>query len=264
MAHAGVMRFLSDLLACLRFYSRLPVPVLKWEAEPYAMLDFAHSIRALPIAGLIIAAPAAALLYGTAKILPPEIAAGLALALFVRVTGAFHEDGLADTCDGFGGGRTLDRKLEIMRDSRIGTFGGAGLVLSLLLRWAALVALLKLGVGLAACVMLGVAGLSRWLALTPSFLLPAARTDGAAYAAARPLPGPLALGGVLALGLLVLPWWAGVPAIRLALAAAFAVLAALAMTAISRAHIKGQTGDVAGATQQLAEITFMVTILLRL
>ena len=264
MAHCRAMRFLSDLLACLRFYSRLPVPVLKWEPEPYALLDFARSIRALPLAGLIIVAPAAALLYGSAKILPPEIAAGLALALFVLTTGAFHEDGLADTCDGFGGGRSIDRKLEIMRDSRIGTFGGAGLVLSLLLRWAALVALLKAGAGLAACVMLGAAGLTRWLALVPSFLLPAARTDGAAYAAATPLPVPLAIGGLLALALLVLPFWAGVPAIRLALAAVFAGLAALAMTAISKAHIKGQTGDVAGATQQIAEITFMVTILLRI
>jgi adenosylcobinamide-GDP ribazoletransferase len=258
------MRFLSDLLACLRFYSRLPVPVLRWEAEPHAMLDFGHAIRALPLAGLIIAAPAAALLFGAAKILPAEIAAALALTLFVITTGAFHEDGLADTADGLGGGRSLERKLEIMRDSRIGTFGGAALVLSLLLRWAALTALLKMGPGLAACVMLGAAGLSRWLGLMPVFLLPAARTDGAAFAAARPRPLPLALGGLIALALLALPFWAGVPAVRLALATVLAGIAALAMTRISKAQIKGQTGDIAGAAQQLAEITFLVTILLRI
>ncbi len=264
MAHAGRMRFLSDLLACLRFYSRLPVPVLRWEAEPHAMLDFGHAIRALPLAGLIIAAPAAALLFGAAKILPAEIAAALALTLFVITTGAFHEDGLADTADGLGGGRSLERKLEIMRDSRIGTFGGAALVLSLLLRWAALTALLKMGPGLAACVMLGAAGLSRWLGLMPVFLLPAARNDGAAFAAARPRPLPLALGGLIALALLALPFWAGVPAVRLALATVLAGIAALAMTRISKAQIKGQTGDIAGAAQQLAEITFLVTILLRI
>jgi adenosylcobinamide-GDP ribazoletransferase len=264
ISYAELMRFFSDLLACLRFYSRLPVPVLRWETQPHAMLDFAHAIRALPLAGLIIALPAAALLFGAGKILPPELAAGLALALFVLTTGAFHEDGLADTADGFGGGRSLERKLEIMRDSRIGTFGGAALVLSLLLRWGALVALLKLGPGLAACTLLGVAGLSRWCGLLPLALLPAARTDGAAFAADRPGLFAMALSLALALALLALPWAAGVPVLRLVLASLLAGLAALAMAAISRRQIKGQTGDVAGAAQQLAEITFLLTVLLRI
>jgi adenosylcobinamide-GDP ribazoletransferase len=259
------MRFLSDLLACLRFYSRLPVPVLSWETQPHAMLDFAKAIRALPLAGLIIALPAAGLLYGAGKILPPELAAGLALSLFVLTTGAFHEDGLADTADGFGGGRSIERKLEIMRDSRIGTFGGVALGLSLLARWAALTALLRMGLTPALVALFAAAALSRWLGLLPIALLPPARKDGAAHAAVGPEPGAMALGGALALGAGLAPWWLGGGALWLsATAVALACGAALGMVYVSHRQIRGQTGDVAGAAQQVAEITFLIALCIRI
>ena len=129
------LRLLADFLACLRFYSRLPVPVLPFEAEPYAMLDFSTSVRVLPFAGFFIGGLGGLVLWGASLLgLSPLIAAAFALSFLLLATGAFHEDGLADTADGLGGGMTIERKLEIMKDSRIGTFGGAALIMSLLLR----------------------------------------------------------------------------------------------------------------------------------
>jgi len=116
------MRLLSDLLFCLRFYSRLPLPVFRFEAAPHAMGDFGRAVRLAPVAGLLIAGPAGLLMAGAGAMLPPELAAVLALMALAATTGAFHEDGLADVADGFGGGRTIERKLEIMRDSRIGAW----------------------------------------------------------------------------------------------------------------------------------------------
>ena len=97
-------RLAADLLACLRFYSRLPVPVLPFETAPYAMLDFARSIRVLPLAGALIGAVGGCVLMAADALgLPPLPAAGFALAALLLTTGAFHEDGLADSADGLGG-----------------------------------------------------------------------------------------------------------------------------------------------------------------
>ena len=110
-----------DLLRCLRFWSRLPTPILASEKDPHGFPDFSRITRMLPLAGAIIGA-VGALALGLAHWLrlPSSIAAGLTLAALILATGAFHEDGLADTADGLGGGATRQRKLEIMKDSRIG------------------------------------------------------------------------------------------------------------------------------------------------
>ncbi len=134
---------LYDLAGCLRFYSRLPVPQLPGEPDPHRSPDFTTLPRMLPLAGLILALPAALVLAaGWAVGLGPFLAATLAVAVAVVATGALHEDGLADVADGFGGGATRERRLEIMRDSRIGAYGGAALVLALALRIGALATLL--------------------------------------------------------------------------------------------------------------------------
>ncbi|MDH7796277.1 MULTISPECIES: adenosylcobinamide-GDP ribazoletransferase [unclassified Beijerinckia] len=260
--------FLADLLACLRFYSRLPVPTLAVETAPHAMPDVSRMARVLPLAGIVIALPAALILICAHGLgLPATIAAGLALVALVLTTGAFHEDGLADTADGFGGGVERSRKLEIMKDSRIGTYGGAALILSLGLRWAALAALidrssLVAGSSLgAAGLLIAAAALSRPLGLLPLFALPPARTDGAASAAGRPTTDAFvtSLGGGAVIALLFGVSQGGVP---LVLAACIvAAIGALAVTALSRAQIGGQTGDVAGAAQQLAEIGFLLAFL---
>ena len=265
MAHSVAMRPISDLLFCLRFYSRLPLPVFRFEAAPHSMGEFGRAIRLVPVAGLLIALPAGLVLAGTGAILPPELAAALALATLAATTGAMHEDGLADVADGFGGGGAIERKLEIMRDSRIGTFGGVALCLSLLARWAALTALLRIGTAPALVAFLGAAALSRWLGLLPMTLLPPARKDGAAHAAVGPEPDALALGGVLALAAGLAPSWLAGGSQGLAIAAvALACGAALGMVWVSWRQIRGQTGDVAGAAQQVAEIAFLITLCARI
>ena len=265
MAHSGAMRVLSDLLFCLRFYSRLPIPAFGFEAAPHSMGEFPRAVGLAPLAGALIALPAGLILAAAGAVLPPELAAILALAALAATTGALHEDGLADVADGFGGGRTIERKLEIMRDSRIGAYGGVALCLSLLARFAALTALLRMGLAPALSAFIAAAALSRWLGLLPMALLAPARKDGAAHAAMGPTPRALALGGALALAAGLAPWWAAGAAIGLTLTAvALALLAALGMADLARRQIGGQTGDVAGAAQQLAEIAFLITLCARI
>ena len=259
-------RLAADLLACLRFYSRLPVPVLPFETAPYAMLDFARAIRVLPIAGALIGAVGGCVLMAADALgLPPLPAAGFALAALLLTTGAFHEDGLADSADGLGGGATVARKLEIMKDSRIGTFGGAALVMSLFLRGALLAALIEtVGAPRTALLMIAVNAASRVAALMPHYLLPPARTEGAAWAAARPLPSTLVIAGALATLITLAPALAGLPPVKLALGLAAMLAGAGVMTEIARRQIGGQTGDIAGASQQIAEILFLAVLASRL
>src|SRR3954471_4031974 len=128
-AAAALRALYADLLRCLRFYSRLPVPAPAWEPDPYGPPDFATMPRMLPVAGAIIGAVGAAVLVGAQMLgLGAFVTAALAVASLTLVTGAFHEDGLADTADGFGGGSTPERRLEIMKDSRIGSYWRAALV----------------------------------------------------------------------------------------------------------------------------------------
>ena len=223
------------------------------------MLDFTSAVRMLPVAGALVGLLGAAVLGAALALgLPREIAAVLALAALVVVTGAMHEDGLADCADGFGGGSSVARKLEIMKDSRIGTFGGAALVLSLLLRAMALATLAGHGFGMAALVLVAAGGFSRALGLLPLMLLAPARADGAGFTAGRPAPAALRVLAGLALALALLPVLAGVP-VRGVLAGVFwAGARAYGMVRLARWQIGGQTGDVAGAAQQAAEIGFLL------
>lgn len=259
------LRALAELLlSALRFYSRLPVPVLAFETAPHAMPDFSRLPAVLPLAGVVIGLPAALALAGLAALgLPPALVATLALGVSMLTTGAFHEDGLADTADGFGGGRTRERKLDIMKDSRIGTFGGAALVVSILARAGALAALLEgKGALAAAAAWLTLGAVTRLAALTPLCLLPAARDEGAAWAAERPAPASLAIGVALAVALAFGLGAAGGLAPTAILAALLAApLCGQALTALARRHIGGQTGDVAGAAEQTTEIAMLCALL---
>jgi adenosylcobinamide-GDP ribazoletransferase len=182
---------------------------------------------------------------------PPLAAAALALVATTMLTGCLHEDGLADVADACGGA-TPARKLEIMRDSRIGTYGACALILSLLLRAAALA---SLGEASRATVVLIVTHMAARAPL-PWFmrLLPAARADGV-FAATQGVP-PVsaviaALLGVLALGLGL----GSKPAlIAVVLMAAVVALA----RSVCRRQIGGQTGDVLGALEQVGEVLVLL------
>jgi adenosylcobinamide-GDP ribazoletransferase len=250
--------FWEDLLDCLRFWSRLPVrdrvPV---NAQP----DFGRIVSMLPLAGLVIAAPSAVALCGAHILaLPALVAGGLAIACLCIVTGALHEDGFADTADGFFGGADSERRLSIMRDSRIGSFGAIALVLSLGLRTAALAVLYQKSASLAAAGLLSGAAISRTAGLLPLILLPPARADGAGRMAARPMTETAQTAVIIAGLLALLPVMAGVAFGRALLAGLAAAAAAYALVPLARAKIGGQTGDVAGAAQQMAEIAFLCVL----
>ncbi|RVB97471.1 adenosylcobinamide-GDP ribazoletransferase, partial [Mesorhizobium sp. M7A.F.Ca.CA.002.15.2.1] len=124
----------DDIALCLVFFTRLPLPVFDFRGR-----SLAAAIWAAPIAGLVVGL-IGAIVFATAERfgLAMGPAAALALMATLLTTGCLHEDGLSDVADGFGGGKSRGRKLEIMRDSRIGAYGAAALALSLLVRWSAL------------------------------------------------------------------------------------------------------------------------------
>lgn len=241
----------KDILLALVLLTRLPLPHL----PQTAFQRQAQAVWAFPMAGLAVALPAALLAAAAlAAGLPATIAAGLALAVQVLLTGAMHEDGLADTADGLWGGFDRARRLEIMKDSRIGAYAVIALILAFGLRWSALSALLALA-GIWPLVALAM--LSR--AMMPALMawLPHARDGGLSQSVGRPRALPCALALLLAL-LLSLPL-VGSTASLMALLAMGAACAALGL--LARAKIGGQTGDILGAAQQLAEIAGLLCLL---
>ncbi|MFD2236870.1 adenosylcobinamide-GDP ribazoletransferase [Aureimonas populi] len=240
---------LSDIATCLGFYTRLPVPA-GWQAVG----RFARAQWAAPVAGFAVGLiVAAALWLGGALGLSPQAAAAAALGLSMLATGALHEDGLADVADGFGGGRTRHAKLAIMKDSRIGAYGTLALIVTVLIRWSALAALASAGGPLALLALPAAHAASR--ALLPAFMmaLPPARGDGLSAGIAG-MEARTAL-AALALGFLVLlpggVWFALAASLLLA-------LWFLALAALSRRQIGGQTGDVLGTLQQGGEIAVLL------
>jgi adenosylcobinamide-GDP ribazoletransferase len=249
----------KDIVRSIAFLSRLPVPARLFEGQDHSLTTM---IRAFPAAGFIVALPAAlTLLILSAAHAPPLLAALIAIAVNIIVTGALHEDGLADVADGFGGGQRKDRILDIMRDSRIGTYGGLALILTLAIRATALSSLITAmsPVG-AALVFLGIAAVSRALMLCHWYALPAARSDG--VAAKSGLPDRTALLTALTVATVIaiccfspfMPVYSWMTAIVMAL-----VLAGL-FTIFSDRKIGGHTGDTIGASEQIAEIALLVTL----
>lgn len=264
-ALVGWRALVRDLAQMIRFMSRLPVPRLPFEQDAHALPDFATAPRMLPLAGLVVALPALIVIALAAGLrLPNEIVALLAIGALAFTTGAMHEDGLADTFDGLAGGRTVEKRLEIMKDSRIGSFGALALVLALLLRVACLAALLdRGGVVVALMAFLGAAVLSRTASLVPMTLLPPARTGGFSAAVGQPTQQTLVLALVVALAIVgAASEVAGWSLLGTGLACLLALLATGLISFWALRSIGGQTGDIAGAAQQLAEIAFLMGLLI--
>ena len=176
--------------------------------------------------------------------LAPLPTAAVAVAAGLLITGAFHEDGLGDTADAFGGGTTVERRLEIMKDSRVGSYGVLALGIVLLARWAALTALLGAGQWGA---IVAAAAMSRAPMALLMAALPNARGSGLAASHGAPSPGV----AVQAVAVALLLGWLCAGAAVLPMALAMAVAAGL-VALVARAKIGGQTGDVLGAAQQMA------------
>lgn len=252
-----------DLAQALRFYSRLPVPALPWEQNPHALPDFPRLARVLPLAGLALGLlPALAMAGALWLDLGPWLAATLAIGVMTLTTGAFHEDGLADTADSFGGA-TRERRLEIMRDSRIGSFGATALILTFALRIGALATLIARTDGVAAAAaILGVAALCRTAGLMPLVFLSPARLEGASHAVGQPPRNTFWFAaGLAGVTTIILGALGGLPFSGIILMIALSALSGYGMIRLAQHHIQGQTGDIAGATQQVAEIAALIGLL---
>ncbi|AND88685.1 MULTISPECIES: adenosylcobinamide-GDP ribazoletransferase [Bradyrhizobium] len=244
-----IRNVIADLRIAASFVTLLPVG----SSKPAADGAIARATWALPVAGLLVGL-AGALVYKISSRLglTPNLAALLALATTALITGALHEDGLADTADGLGGGRTRERKLEIMRDSRIGTYGVCALILSFGLRWSALAAIANpwlVTLALCAAHCAARAGVPAFMSLVPP-----ARPDGLSASAGAPPGRSVAIAfavGTLVLTLALGPGKALVGLILLSLAGL--ILARLAIR-----QIGGQTGDILGAFEQTGEIVILL------
>ncbi len=239
----------QDFKLAYGFLTRLPAPF----HVPDAAGGLGRALRLAPLVGLVVGVGGALVSWiaigGLG--LPPLPAALLTVAATVWITGALHEDGLADVADGFGGAFERRRKLAIMRDSRIGTYGVLALILSVGLRAAALAVLA--GPEVVTAALVAAHALSRGLLPSVMLVLVPARDEGLAATAGRP-GVPDALIG-LGLGLLLAVLAAGVLGLGLGVAA---LAAAAATGLIALRQIGGYTGDVLGAVQQAVEIAVLL------
>lgn len=229
----------------LAFFSRIPVPA----STPYSPELLNQSSRYLSLVGLLLGALQALVLLAAAQLLPFSIAVLLSLMAGLVLTGAFHEDGLADTADGLGGGLSLERKLEIMKDSRVGTYGLVTLFSVFLIKWQSLQALDTQAVW----ALVLIAGLSRATAVSLTFVLPYQQLD--VVSKTKPIATSLQKRALLSIWLFVLPLLYFVP-----LPLALSLLATLALSFsllyfYYRSQLQGYTGDLLGAAQQMSELS---------
>jgi len=242
-----------EIATGIAFSTRLPLSRVPAAASDASPAELAQAIWTLPVAGLIVGA-IGAIVYAVAHRLgvPPWPAAALAIAATLLVTGCLHEDGLADTADGFGGGATREAKLDIMRDSRIGAYGVCALAVSILLRAGALASIAD--PGLVAWALLAAHGAGRaTLPIFMSFVEPA-RRDGLSVNAGQP-PREQAIAAAV-LGVLALLICLGF--IPMIIGAILLAIATALIARLSIAQIGGQTGDVLGALEQTSEIVVLL------
>jgi adenosylcobinamide-GDP ribazoletransferase len=249
-----------DLAASLRFFSILPLPAPAEPAGP-AFSDFAW---AAPLAGALIGLLAALALAIAVRLgLPASLAAVAAVAALVLVCGGLHEDGLADFADGLSAGRSRDERLAIMRDSRIGAFGAIALTLTLVARVAAIAALVGGGgAGHAAAALILVGAAARFGALVPLTALAPARGDGLGASAGRLAPAAFFAAAATTAAVALVVGLANLGFVRALFAAALAAAAAGGISILARRRLGGQTGDVAGAAEQVAEIAALIGLLI--
>ena len=247
---------LARFFTALGYFTRLPVPAwVAWSPE-----RLAHAAAWLPLVGWVIGLAGAAALHGLTLVLPASLAVILSMATTIRLTGALHEDGFADGCDGLGGGWDKAQILAIMKDSRIGSYGAIGIVLMLLAKAAALIELAGTSPATAALALLVAHPLSRLAATTVLHALPYARSDDgskAAPVAQRLNRAELAMASAFGL----LPALVLLTPLQTLAVLALAALVTLWLARLFVRRLGGHTGDLLGAVQQAAELACYVGIL---
>ncbi|MGR4864056.1 adenosylcobinamide-GDP ribazoletransferase [Caulobacter sp. LARHSG274] len=243
-------RQLKLFFCAVQFLTRLPTPALA-DFEPGWIT---RSARYFPLVGLLVGAACAGVLLAAGQLWSGPLPALLAVAAGVLITGGFHEDGLADTADGLGGGQTPDRRLEIMKDSRIGTYGALGLGLALAIKVAVLAALPP---ATAALALVAAHGAGRAAAV--AVMVAGRHVSDPATAKYKPAPdgvrpAELLVAALLGLWPLALLGWPGLTG-----AAVGATLAAVVALTAKRL-IGGYTGDVLGAVEQVCELGVLLGV----
>ncbi|MCA1452032.1 adenosylcobinamide-GDP ribazoletransferase [Bradyrhizobium sp. BRP22] len=246
--------WLDDLKTAIAFLTRLPMPHPDGAVPP----NFVRAHRMFPVVGAMIGAAIGVICLGLRHLGVPDLAAAaLALGAGALLTGALHEDGLADVADGFGGGHDVAAKLEIMRDSRLGTYGALILLVSFATKLAALAAVPD---GYVVQCLATAHALARGALPAMSISLPYARKDGLAANAGQPDRAMAAIASVIALAIALLSL-----SVTNALYAALAAgLSVAGMAWLAQRQIGGQTGDVLGGAEQVAETAILVLLAARL
>ena len=247
----------ADFTMALRFFSRLPTG-----DTPHQVPDLGRIAMALPLASFAIGIGPVLLLIGGALIgLPAYFAAALAVGAMVIASGAMAEDALADAADGLFGGHSVERRLEIMKDSRHGTYGVAALCLFVLLRVTGLGAVAAINPLAAGAIWLAASIVGRSGALWLAVALPPVRRDGASATAGQVPRRSFAVGAVFAVVLLFLLAGPATSLLGLGVALLAALVVIAGWTAVCRRMVGGQTGDLIGALGGLVEIAVLTALL---
>ncbi len=246
--------WLDDLRLAVAMLTRIPMPHPDGASPSY----LARAQRVIPLVGAAIGG-AIGLFYLAflATGMPVLAAAALALGAGALLTGAFHEDGLADLADGFGGGRDKAAKLEIMRDSRLGTYGALILLVTFVAKIAALASLPKSAVLTS---LIAVHALSRGPLPALALALPYARDDGLAASSGQVDATIAAIAVAIAVGIALLC----LPILDAVLAALIGSCAVIAIGVLASRQIGGHAGDVLGGAQQVAEVAILLFLAIRI
>lgn len=243
---------LKRFFAALMFFTRIPCP--SWANHSEAHIH--HAGKYFPLVGLLIGATASLVVLLTLRVYPQPVAVLLSMVATLLITGAIHEDGFADSCDGFGGGQTREQIMRIMQDSRIGTFGTVGLILLLALKFETLTLLAP---GMLAIVLVAGHSTSRLIAISflHTHLYVRPEGTGKSHAITQKMSiADLALAGIFGLAPLAL-----LPLRQALCALAVLLFVRFLIGCYMSRRLGGYTGDSLGAAQQVTEILFYLTLL---
>lgn len=236
-------------LLAVQFLTRVPIG----SAQLYSPERMAASVRYYPLVGTLVGAVCAVIFHLATYVFAAPIAILFAIAAGLLITGAFHEDGLADTFDGIGGGPSRDRALEIMKDSRLGTYGTLALLVVLAFKIGALIAMPSTLIPIVLVAGHGLSRLSSLLVIATSQYV---RDEGTG----KPVAGGISTVGLLAACLTGLAiaalWWAFYAPIALLWASGGLLIGHCLMRLFFERKLGGYTGDTLGAVQQVSEIGF--------
>lgn len=243
-------RELELFFTALMFFTRLPIPEIEYSQE-----KLNASSRYFPLVGILVGALSAIAFMFASLVFPIKIAILISMLASILITGAFHEDGFADTCDGFGGGYTKEKILEIMQDSRIGTFGTVGLVLILGIKFILLSEIPAMIIPIA---IISGHAISRLMSISLLYSMVYVKPEGKA----KPLSTALPLASLLIASVFGL--------VPLLLFKKYYILLSLIPLLLTRSylsyyfrkHIGGYTGDCLGAAQQVTEVVFYIFVYL--